>query len=109
MKFAGDVLAASEAPPEQWVNGEARGGRGQRGFGPKECLGGLDLDLSGRRRAPASAESDFRASDNQVTKGVWWMPRLQEATKDAGGCDKPRGAVNQALIRGFPNGETRGG
>ena len=69
-------------------------------------LGGLDLDLSFWRRAPASAESDFRALDNQVTKGVWWMPRLQEATKDAGGCDKPRGAVNQAMIRGFLNGET---
>ena len=37
------------------------------------------------------------------------MPRLQEATKDAGGCDKPRGAVNQAMIRGFLNGETHAG
>ena len=27
--------------------------------------------------------------------------------KDVGGCDKPRGAVNRALIRGCPNGETR--
>ncbi|TXS51521.1 hypothetical protein EAO77_27085 [Streptomyces sp. t39] len=27
--------------------------------------------------------------------------------KDVGGHDSPRGAVNQALIRGFPNGETR--
>jgi hypothetical protein len=24
--------------------------------------------------------------------------------KDVAGCDKPRGAVKQALIRGFPNG-----
>jgi hypothetical protein len=36
------------------------------------------------------------------------MPRLQEATKDVGGCDKPRGAVNQAMIRGSLNGETPG-
>ena len=34
------------------------------------------------------------------------MPRLQEAMKDVGGCDKPRGAAYQALIRGYPNGET---
>ena len=27
--------------------------------------------------------------------------------KDVGGRDSPRGVVNQALIRGFPNGETR--
>ncbi len=34
------------------------------------------------------------------------MPWRQEAKKDVGGCDKPRGAVKQALIRGFPNGAT---
>ena len=27
--------------------------------------------------------------------------------KDVVACDKPRGAGKQALIRGFPNGETR--
>jgi hypothetical protein len=45
----------------------------------------------------------------QVTKGTRWMPRRQEPMKDVGGCDKPRGAANQALIRGCPNGETRHG
>ena len=35
------------------------------------------------------------------------MPRHQEPMKDVGGCDKPRGAVNRAEIRGFPNGETQ--
>ncbi|MDK2922512.1 MAG: hypothetical protein PWR24_2069, partial [Desulfonauticus sp.] len=34
------------------------------------------------------------------------MPRRQEAKKDVGGCEKPRGAAKQALIRGFPNGVT---
>ena len=29
--------------------------------------------------------------------------------KDAVGCDMPRGAAKQALIRGFPNGETQPG
>lgn len=27
--------------------------------------------------------------------------------KDVGTCDKPEGAGNQAVISGFPNGETR--
>ena len=42
----------------------------------------------------------------QVTKSTRWMPRHQEPMKDVGGCDKPRGAANQAVIRGCPNGET---
>ena len=37
------------------------------------------------------------------------MPWHQEAMKEAGGCHKLRGAVNQAEIRRFPNGETRPG
>ena len=37
------------------------------------------------------------------------MPRLEKAMKDVAACDKPRGAGKQALIRGFPNGETRCG
>ena len=41
-----------------------------------------------------------------IEKGVWWMPWYQEMMKEAEDCLKPRGAVNQALIRGFPNGET---
>ena len=34
------------------------------------------------------------------------MPWHQEAMKEAEDCHKFRGAVNQALIRKFPNGET---
>ena len=45
----------------------------------------------------------------QAIKGVRWMPRQREAMKDAVNCEKPRGAVKQALIRGYPNGETRQG
>ena len=44
---------------------------------------------------------------DQATKGVRWMSWRQEAMKDVGTCDKPRGAGNQALILGSPNGETR--
>jgi hypothetical protein len=43
----------------------------------------------------------------QVFKGARWMPWHQEPMKDVGGHDRPRGAVNRALIRGCPNGETR--
>ena len=43
----------------------------------------------------------------QVVKGTRWMPGHQEPMKDVGGCDKPRGAVNRAVIRGCPNGETQ--
>ena len=42
----------------------------------------------------------------KVEKGVWGMPRLQEAMKDVISCDKPRGLANMSLIRGFPNGTT---
>jgi hypothetical protein len=43
----------------------------------------------------------------QVVKGARWMPGHQEPMKDVGGRDSPRGAVNRAVIRGCPNGETR--
>jgi hypothetical protein len=43
----------------------------------------------------------------QVVKGARWMPWYQEPMKDVGGRDRPRGAVNRAVIRGCPNGETR--
>ena len=42
----------------------------------------------------------------QVNKRTWWMPWQLEAMKDVVDCDKSRGAVKQALIREFPNGET---
>jgi hypothetical protein len=42
----------------------------------------------------------------QASKRIWWMPWQLEAMKDVVACDKPRGASKQALIRGFPNGET---
>ena len=42
----------------------------------------------------------------QVNKRTWWMPWQPEAKKDVVDCDKSRGAVKQALIREFPNGET---
>jgi hypothetical protein len=43
---------------------------------------------------------------SQVVEGAWWMPWHQGPMKDVGACDIPRGAGNQAVIRGFPNGVT---
>ena len=43
----------------------------------------------------------------QVFKGARWMPWHQEPMKDVVDRERPRGAVNRALIRGCPNGETR--
>ena len=43
----------------------------------------------------------------QIIKRIWRMPWHQKPKKDVGGCDKPRGAVNRAVIRGFLNGETQ--
>ena len=44
-----------------------------------------------------------------ATKSIQRMPWQQEAMKDVGACDKPRGAGKHAMIRGFPNGETQYG
>jgi hypothetical protein len=43
---------------------------------------------------------------DQENKSTRWMPRRQEAMKDAGGCDKPGEGADQPLIPGCPNGET---
>ena len=51
-------------------------------------------------------ESERLRLYGQANKRMRWMPRRQEAMKDVVVCDKPRGADKQALIRGFPNGET---
>ena len=48
-----------------------------------------------------------RGRCDQAIKGARWMSWRQEAMKDVGTCDKPRGAGNQASIRGFLNGATR--
>jgi hypothetical protein len=88
----------------------SRAGAGSVGSGLASCgTSRLDLDLNARSHPMSSVGVRLQSSDNQAKKGARWMPRLQEATKDVGGCDKPRGAANQALIRGFLNGETHAG
>ena len=45
--------------------------------------------------------------NSQAIKSQRWMPWRQMPMKDVDGCEKPRGAAYQALIRGYLNGETR--
>ena len=49
---------------------------------------------------------DFFGLYGQVTKRTRWMPWQSEAMKDVVICDKPGEADKQAVIPGFPNGET---
>jgi hypothetical protein len=60
---------------------------------------------------PLRTEEQARASRSeeviQATKSQRWMPWRLMPMKDVGDCEKPREAVDQALIRGCPNGETR--
>ena len=56
--------------------------------------------------ALVGSESDPLGLYGQVNKRTRRMPWRQQAMKDVVACDKPRGASKQALIRGFPNGET---
>lgn len=69
--------------------------------------GGLNRSASAARDAawPLPALSVLGRHD-QATKSVRWMTWRQEAKKDVGACDMPRGAGNQAVILGSPNGET---
>ena len=43
----------------------------------------------------------------QATKSTRGMPWHREPMKDVTNCDKPRGAVSERYIRGFPNGAIR--
>ena len=54
----------------------------------------------------------FRTNEREnggikATKGTRWMPWQSEAMKDAGACEKLRGAGKHATNRRCPNGETR--
>ena len=67
--------------------------------------------VAGRWCARLTPLENFRASTSifvlQATKSQRWMPWRLKPMKDVGDCEKLRGAVDQALIRRYPNGETR--
>jgi hypothetical protein len=68
------------------------------------------VSAEGVPRAEAPLENS-RASTSifvlQAIKSQRWMPWRLKPKKDVGDCDKPRGAVYQASIRGCPNGATQ--
>ena len=67
----------------------------------------LERALEGFRFTRSSFRAFGRADHRQDMKGTRWMPWHLESTKGVDGCDKPRLAAEQALTRGYPNGETR--
>ena len=75
---------------------------------PQSADRGGTAGISGESLTTMSlADTSFVGLYGQVNKRIWWMPWQLKAMKDVVACDKPRGAGKQALIRGFPNGETR--
>jgi hypothetical protein len=83
-------------------------------FGPEGAS--PPANLRGRIMRPRVRVQDLENSIasasiyiGQVNKGLRWMPWRQEPMKDARGCEMLRGAANEALIRRYPNGETRPG
>ena len=51
--------------------------------------------------------STLTCKNGQATKSTRGMPWHREPMKDVTNCDKPRGAVSERYIRGFPNGAIR--
>ena len=66
-------------------------------------LGGYDWQAQGDKILEGLGfTTDMLQKPLKEFSGGWRM----RAMKDVVGYDKPRGAAKQALIRGFPNGET---
>jgi len=87
------------------------GARGRNDCEPTApCVPEHPKSVVGSARAGEPLENS-RASTSifvlQAMKSQRWMPWRLKPKKDVGDCDKPRGAVYQASIRGCPNGETR--
>ena len=77
--------------------------------GPFTSVNGESGQVAPRGSAVPERDSpqgrSFGALDScgQATKGAWGMSWRQEAMKGVEDCDKPGGAVKQALILGFLN------
>jgi hypothetical protein len=77
---------------------------------PFGLFGGPGGDVRPRVRAAETLENS-KASTSifvlQATKSQRRMPWRLRPKKDVGDCEKPREAVYQASIRGYPNGATQ--
>src|SRR5205085_9175347 len=72
-----------------------------------ECSGwSLSLRVDSARSSLENSIASTSIFVLQATKSQRWMPWRLKPKKDVGDCEKPRGAVDQASIRGCPNGET---
>jgi hypothetical protein len=65
--------------------------------------------MASRNCLPELSSSGWRTGEcGQATKGAWWMPRHQEAMKDAVNCEIPRGAVIKRRSVGIRMGKPGG-
>src|ERR1700730_5917740 len=85
-----------------------RRGPASRPGRPAWCDSPSSSQDAGRGAMPALENSIASTSIFvlQATKSQRWMPWRLKPMKDVGGCEKPREAADQAMIRGYPNGET---
>ena len=70
----------------------------------KCVLGSIDRERC--RAGAVSSRAGVCGYRVKRRKCMWWMPWRSQAMKDVRACVKPRGAGNEALIRGCPNGGT---
>src|SRR5207237_9186427 len=74
---------------------------------PRLWCGASSLSVASTRSSLENSIASTSIFVLQATKSQRWMPWRLKPKKDVGDCEKPRGAVDQASIRGCPNGETR--
>ena len=80
----------------------------QRFFGFERTWNTLrQMTLAWTCFVPPMNKGGCAKSWDQVNKCMWWMPWRSQAMKDVAACEKLRGAGKRALIRRYPNGETR--
>ena len=70
------------------------------------CTLSASSERNSERHLYVRSNPDWLGLYGQVNKRTRWMPWRQQAKKDVVACEKPRGAGQQAWIRGYPNGET---
>jgi hypothetical protein len=103
------TLLSPEGTTVRLYFGERNARHGLATYTAKRCLGWCDAGgvVGWLFVENCTVDASILFSVGQVVKGERWMPWHQEPMKDVGGDDTPGGAVNRAVIPGFPNGGTR--